>query len=219
MMISGALLLGKIESYNTIITKRILRFVVVLIVATTMIWILYKPFDLKALCIGIIKGNIQGSYWYLYSYLGMLVSLPFIRKIATKLSKDDLFYLLSVHFVFVSLIPCLNVGFSKYGFSIQTSPNFNLAILVESSIFYPLIGYFLHNMDIDIIKKKYYAIAICLSVWAIILESLFTIWEAKQTGTYTQHYVMLFDWVLAIITFIVVRRLVSGIIIEKNVQA
>lgn len=213
MMISGALLLGRTESYKTIIIKRIFRYMLVIVIANTMIWLLYKPINFKLLFQGIIKGNIQGSYWYLYSYLGFLCSLPFLRMIAPKLKKNDFYYLFVIHFIFCALVPCANVALSKYDFAIDTSASFNIAIMMERSIFYPLVGFYLHSIDLRYVKRRDYTFVSLLSGIGIILECVFTLEEGK-TGNYTQHYVMLFDWCIAITVFLLVRKIVS---LQSNV--
>lgn len=82
-MISGGLLLGRQEILKELFSKRILRYAVVILIFTFLqylrivrvnpeggfhpsIWLLY--------C---YVGNIIEPYWFLKSYLSMLIILPF----------------------------------------------------------------------------------------------------------------------------------------------
>lgn len=84
-MVSGALLLGKNESFGELARKRILRIVAVIVIFSLLYYLKFAvrgqasvspirfllglPFDVAFL-----------PYWYLYSYLGILVSLPFCAR-------------------------------------------------------------------------------------------------------------------------------------------
>lgn len=210
MMISGALLLGKEENYSTIFKKRIFRYLIIIVAANSMIWMLYKSFDFEGLFYGILKGSIQGSYWYLYSYMGMLICLPFLRKIAKDLNKTDFWYMLVVHFIVVSIIPCINFLLAFSDRSIQLSGNFNIPLMIESSIFYPIMGYIISKVEIDKISTKILISGAFITILGIITESVFTVYEGN-TQEYTQHYVMLFDYMIAIFIFALIRVLFAKV--------
>lgn len=217
MMISGALLIDKEENYVTLFKKRILRFLIVIVVANSIIWFLYFPIDLKKLFLGIVGGKIQGSYWYLYSYLGMLFCLPFIRKMAKNLATNDFWFMLIVHFIYVSIIPCINFFLEFNGDVIQLSSNFNVLLMIESSIFYPLMGYWLSIVDLEKVNRKIIIGTIVVTLMGITIESAFTVYEG-HTSEYTQHYVMLFDYLVAICCFIIVRKIFSYISVSRNAE-
>ena len=87
-MISGALLLGREESYGVLLRKRVARFLSVLVLFSLVIYLDRNPEsrDMSDFVYGLFSGEINLSYWFLYAYLGMLLALPFLRKIAGKLA-------------------------------------------------------------------------------------------------------------------------------------
>lgn len=127
-MISGALLLSREENYKTLFLKRILRFIIVIFVFELILYCEYgnNGYNMSILDFfrGMLSGTIYGaySYWYLYAYLGMLLMLPFLRKICSQIKKQDFLLLIGVHFLFSSLVPILKVvlpvlGVENFGIS------------------------------------------------------------------------------------------------------
>ena len=91
-MISGSLLLAKDMTYKDLFTKRILRIVVALTFASFVAYIVnirkdIRSFDLVNFLRNLISGEHVSAYWYLYAYLGFLVTLPFLRRIANYFTK------------------------------------------------------------------------------------------------------------------------------------
>ena len=116
-MVSGALLLGKNESFGELARKRILRIVAVIVIFSLLYYLKFAvrgqasvspirfllglPFDVAFL-----------PYWYLYSYLGILVSLPFLRPLAQNMPKNAFWYLIALQIVTESLQ--ITLGFFGY---------------------------------------------------------------------------------------------------------
>ena len=133
-MISGALLLGKDESYKQILSKRVLRILIVMAVRTVLILILMP--ELRSQPIAVF---MSGNIWFLYAYLGFLLMLPFLRLIAKNIT--------------LSVICCLVSGITQAlglaeGFT-QFLPLYtSLAPKLCENIIFPLTGYFLYKGDI-----------------------------------------------------------------------
>lgn len=138
-MISGALLLGKEESLKALYLKRVLRYIVIIFVFCGLYYfhqcrITNTPFDLKEMIRQTTTGQTQTSYWFLYSYLGFLVSLPLLRKIAQAFSTNDFIYLICLYVTSVGIFGLLARTF--IGQIVIYIP-FAVDILA-----YPLLGYF-----------------------------------------------------------------------------
>lgn len=103
IMISGTLLLGKVDSYAKV-GKRFLRIVEALILFSLVYDIrrcyvdstLFSPVEF---ILSIWNKNITNAYWYLYLYLGLLVFLPVFQRMASKMQKKDYVYYLSLTLV------------------------------------------------------------------------------------------------------------------------
>ncbi len=102
-MISGALLLGKNENLDVIWRKRVLRFMVCLLLFSYVqaIWNYYcspnvDEFNPWNIFKKLLSGPIRSQYWYLYSYISFLVMLPFLRNIAQQMNDVQFKYLLAL---------------------------------------------------------------------------------------------------------------------------
>lgn len=101
-MITGALLLGKDESYQQLIKKRILKTVITIIMASAILKYYMSMYsgtslDLRDFFLKVYKDEISGTYWYLYSYLGILLMLPLLRKMANSMEDKDYKYLILLY--------------------------------------------------------------------------------------------------------------------------
>lgn len=97
LMISGALLLDREDDFVKVCKKRIPRIAIALVSAQSVLFLCRmlragfagNSFEEGAVDLlrGIVSGNLleAGSYWYLYAYLGMLIMLPFLQRIAVKM--------------------------------------------------------------------------------------------------------------------------------------
>ena len=221
LMISGALLLRKNEEFPTVIRKRFLRFLLLITVFEGAFYSCYKIFmvlhsfeydySLSRFITGMLANTLEGtdSYWYLYSYIGMLLILPFMQRIAKKMSKSDFAVLIVIHAVFWSFLPIANMILLTHGQNeIYISGNISVPFSDTKAFFYPLLGYYLeYNVDYEKLKKKHLIGLIVLALVGIAISNVCTYWEGITTGAYTQNYVQLFDYLTAIVAFIVIRLL------------
>ena len=113
LMIMGAVLLSKQDSYKKYFS-RIVRIAVAVIVFSTMMYLYYGGTNIL---IGIreIFNSTHPPYWYLYMYLGLLLILPFMQKIAQTLDKKEMQMLLFVTVAIGGVAPMLqNIGFTVH---------------------------------------------------------------------------------------------------------
>ena len=212
-MITGALLLGRDEEIGEIFKKRISRMVsVLLIFGAVASWVKGFPdlrFDVARYCNELITGNITVAYWFLYAYISFLLLLPYIRRVARTFSERDFLYYVLLRFLICSLVPIVNyLLFANGQEKIAITGNLNFCFMVERILFYPVIGYYLDcKVDLHQMKRKQWVYIALLAVIGILTESAITIHEGITTGTYTQAYVMLFDYVIAIFVFLGVKYL------------
>lgn len=115
VMISGSLLLPKRDSYIKI-AGRGLRVLGALLLFSYFyylwnLWLVHftwaKAFDFPAFLSMIWQSPVTDSFWYLYFYLGLLVMLPLLQRLAASLEKKDLLYLMGGCFTFGALWPLL----------------------------------------------------------------------------------------------------------------
>lgn len=168
-MISGALLLPKAESIGTLYRKRVLRFLLVLLLFSSIqyifrAWAYHIPISFGHFIRSIYSTNLATAYWFLYAYIGFLIMLPFLRKMAAAMSPNDYIYLAVCQLIIVGIIPILQ--YLIWQGNCKLNGSFSVAIITSSTIFFPLMGYFLeHRLSDDFFNHK--SIWVCLTLSAL----------------------------------------------------
>lgn len=224
-MISGALLLSKDINYKDLFLKRIFRIVAVLFCASLVIYLIsirknIFSFDIVVFLRKLLSGGHAGAYWYLYAYLGFLVTLPFMHRIAKQFRHADFIILLVVHFIFSTFIPLFNYVIGNLGISsVSVSSDFSVPLMTIKAFFYPLIGYYIDQVfDISKLNKRNIWILPGVILAGIIVSSCFTYHQGITSG-YTQYFVQTFDYTTAITVFLLVKYLFVNVkkIYECNI--
>ena len=151
-MISGVTLLGKEEGISEVWRKRILRFVIVIIVFSFIqYWVsqncLFSECVMDYFFRKIYTSSMIIPYWYLYSYLGFLVVLPFIRKLVSGMTEKECTYLLTLSLVFQGILPCVEYRLTAGGRSLNG--NFSISVVLSIIVLYPVIGYFADKAELS----------------------------------------------------------------------
>lgn len=211
-MLTGALLLPKETTYKELFSERILRMASVLVIFSFTFYIVTNKSNLGGISLldflrKLIAGDHQSAYWYLYAYLGFLLTLPFMQRIAHRFTREDFLLIIAVHCIISTVLPIANHIIHYYSaFStIQYSDDFRVPLMTTKAFFYPLIGYYLeHVFDIDRLRKKHLFCLLALSCLGIGVSSLLT-YQQGIASSFTQNYVQVFDYVLAINFYITVK--------------
>lgn len=168
-MLSGAVLLGKEESIYDFFKKRVLRIVVVIVVFTFLQYIRLiiagkASFSFITYLIYLYSGNIIEPYWYLKAYLGFLLAVPFLRKIAKLFNQELAYYLLIL--ALLKMVTSIIMIFSGYASNITLE--FTTDILL-----YPLLG-FAYEQGFFSLKNRYSITAFI----ALILLNVFLMYRS-----------------------------------------
>ncbi len=176
-MASGALLLGKEESYGDLLRKRFLRFLVVLVVAS-LISYLYTCLRQGSQTLSaayfwtmLYTHNLAGSYWYLYAYLAYILMLPLLRKLAKAMTAQEYRWMFLLYGV-VHFLQILEFLIWKGGKSHNSY--FSLFIALDY-VFYPLMGYYIDRCmkDAEFTVRRLLTMT-AVSVAAIVVCCLMT---------------------------------------------
>ena len=183
-MISGALLLKKEEPLKRLFSKRVLRIAVVLLLVS----IPYYYWLHRANGTGILdflkwiySDSASTSLWYLYSYLALLLMLPFLRSMVKNMTQKDFVYLFFGYTVFTGVLPC-----AEYLLFYKTDvihESLSPVFFTAQNVFFALAGYYFEHVD-DVSanrKKKLILSGIC-SVIAIPVMCLMVRVQAR-TGS------------------------------------
>lgn len=213
-MISGGLLLGKQETLKQLFSKRILRYVVVILIFTFLQYLRivrvnpeggFHPTTWLLYC---YAGNIIEPYWFLKSYLSMLLIMPFLRLLVSVMSKREYLFLVGIR-VIITLISLIYI---YTGYTSNISFPFHVDI-----IFYPLTGYFLMNVMTQdnqrYLKAKSLAgLLLTFLVLAVLQANAFF----KFRGTYVDDFHTVYVWILAVLALLLVKRIkIKQVIVQK----
>ena len=115
VMVSGACLLPKRDTYRRAFGRfvRVLLTLVLFSYLYYLVRLLHQGFswtlaaDVPQFLLSIWRGRITDSFWYLYFYLGMIVMLPILQRLAGAMQKQDVRYLMLVTFAVGALWPLI----------------------------------------------------------------------------------------------------------------
>lgn len=157
--ISGALLLTRQESLKDIYLKRVLRFVITIVLFSFVdycadIWVgNTKAFNIMDFIRDVYGNRWNYPFWYLYAYLAFLITLPILREIAVNMTNRTFKYLVIIHMVFNCLWPV--VQYLIFTDTVESNVHFSFAWIGEYIVFYPLLGYFMeHRFDDEKVDKS-----------------------------------------------------------------
>lgn len=157
-MISGALLLHKNETFEKIIKHKFVKFLIALVAASLITYIYlgtrsdyYSELSIGNFVRTIYTGQITAAYWYLYSYLGFLLMLPLLRKMAQNMTDKEFIYIFCIA-ILMSVLPIIDYLIWKGAY--RHNGNFSV-ILSTNLIVWPLAGYFIeHRIKTSDFNKK-----------------------------------------------------------------
>lgn len=199
-MISGALLLGREESYRELYAKRVARMLFVLILfsfveycyklamgagsvgaAVRAVMDGFHPADFLR---GIYSEEQAAAYWYLYAYLAFLVMLPLLRKMVRVMRAEDYRYLAILQLVIVGVLPILE--YLLWGGQGMLQSDFSIVLVTTDCVFYSLMGYAMeHVLD----KRRYTGrnalLLTAVGILAIVICCILTTDRMQLTGEKT----------------------------------
>ncbi len=160
---------------------------------------------------GIFKGGFEGSYWFLYAYIGFLLMLSIIRRAVKGIEKKEIVILLVIHFVLFSLFPLINLIIRTTGLTdIYLTEDLVAPFAVLKPLFYSVLGYYIDKfVDVGAIKKSRVCGIILLGLICIFIAAFCTLRLGIMNGVCDQTYAEMFDYVLAIIAYICIKRWTS----------
>lgn len=111
LMISGAVMLGKVED-NRKHLKRFVRILLDLVIFSVIYSVYYhhvagEPTTLVEILKRMYQINITNAFWYLYLYLGIIVMLPLFQRLSVKMERNAYRYLITISVVLLGGMPIL----------------------------------------------------------------------------------------------------------------
>lgn len=208
-MISGAIMLGRPnEPMSKLWGKRILRMAIVLLGMSFFYF--YRRSMVQGVAFSVadfLKETYRlpqcGHLWYLYSYIGYLICLPFLRALAQNLEDKYFKYMIILTVIFNG---CVNI-FEHIVWKNEATLYRMTPWILTDVILWPCLGYYLYNrVDVKNISKKVFAGLGGLSVLAIGISCVMTCYWSKYLGEYGDESQFQLFMILPLITvFLLVR--------------
>ena len=181
-MISGAVLMERNETPWYILRRRLPRYLVVLVAASALMYLYYGRSNPSELSVGaflrtIYTRNIIVPYWFLYSYVGFLLLLPFIRRIVCGMEGREWRYLFGLYLLFNGLIPILQFRLSGGEWYINSS--LNISMIASDIFIYPALGYYLEQRRLSL---RQLGVLWIFALLAVFLTVYMTRYKIELTG-------------------------------------
>jgi Uncharacterized protein conserved in bacteria len=185
-MASGALLLGREESWGQLLRHRVRRFALILLTVSVISYVYYyrgfSSYSFVDFLGRLYSGRILTPLWYLYSYLAMLLMLPFLRKLARCMKETDYLWLLGLY----SLSQLLSVtDFFWFKGTLHHSSDFFL-FTSWSYVLFALFGFYIERvMPKSRLNMENLSLLLMLSVLGIGASYLLTEHRMQELGKWT----------------------------------
>lgn len=223
-MISGVLLIPKDDTMRTL-SRRVLRYVIVILVCSFFWYIIYVRNDVEVFSVASFFKRVYSDkmiipYWFLYSYLSVLLMLPLIRRLILNMRKSDFIYMFIMYIFFTSIVPVFQ--YLVFDNAIRLNTDINIPIITFTPIFYLCMGYYVHNF-VDMNKiKTFIAISWIVGVIGIGLACILTYYNAVKTGICDEKSSQLFHStfisVPTIAVFCTIKYLFEQISISNSIE-
>lgn len=217
-MLTGYLLLSKNDSIGTFISKRLQKVVIPLIV-WSIFYILWNSIYVNS---GSLTLNsffnalyntlfkpAQYHLWFLYTLLGIYLYVPILRIIVQNSSIKLLYYLVSLWFIAVAIIPFIEV-FARQRIQLDL-------LMVSGYGGYLILGHLLGQRDVS---KKAFISSCCIAVVSVGVTAIGTFFLTSKSGgrlnEYFYHYLSPNVIFLSIATFIILKNLFKNSNIFKR---
>lgn len=209
-LISGALLLRKEESNRVVYGKRIPRFLAltVLTVAFTYVFRCFPNLNAGDFFRGLFAGNMDVTHWYLYTYMGFLVMVPFLRRAVRGMTHTDAIALVCFRALFDTLLPLAGYVTAYKGWPEVPFPgSFGVSLAAVDILFYPILGYYLENvLPWEKANWKWAALSIVVIAGSSLLSTVVTMHEGLRMA-FSGSYLRMNVYATAMAAFVLVKYL------------
>ena len=225
VMVSGIFMLSPSKNYGIkkLYSKNILR-IITSFTFWSLIYMLYHKSDyviagnsFKQIFLSIFNGFFAGEYhlWFMYMIAGLYIVTPILRKLVEKKSTTQYFLMIWFIFCIVRNFIYLVPGIGKYAFGFMNL--LKISIAVEYSGYY-VLGYYLHNYEIEKPIEISINIGACLGTIGIAAITIFTSFRSNEVVTRYLEYLLPMTALQSAAVFLYIKNKVQGFDPSKKAQ-
>lgn len=203
LAITGALMLGRSEEPLTILWKKRILKIIIILLFWSAVYYLFDNYhaggviNWKDAIKRLYSSNLKYHLWYLYLYIAYLICLPFLKSLVANLKTKYFYYMFGIALFLEGILPVAEY-FWKQG-DISLNSHIRSMWLISDIVIYPCLGYFLqYKVDISKIKKKlpFIWIACCLGIGICCYMTYYKAqitgsWKEGENQTFHQSFVIL----------------------------
>ena len=211
-LISGALLLGKEEPNRVLYGRRIPRFLALIVIAVTVTYLFrcFPNLNARDFFRGLFAGCMDVTHWYLYAYVGFLVTVPFLRRAVRGMTHTDAIVLVGFRVLLSTLLPVARYVTTYKGWPEVPFPEaFSVPLATADVLFYPIIGYYLeHILPWEKADWKWAALSCVVIAGSSFAGALVTMHEGLRLS-FSFGYLHVAAYAAAMAIFVLVKYLFS----------
>lgn len=186
-LVGGALLIPRKESVGTLLKRRVLKFVLIILIFN-LIQLYYSAIENPVMLenpFGALLKMIYGyvlitQYWFLNAYLVFLLLLPVIRAAARNMKNSTFIYIFALYAIIDLVLPIVEYFLEMERIKLDFGPLDNVLIA-------PLLGYFIEERCRDVIyslKKLLYINLTGIVLTALNVRYSYTLYINELGSTY-----------------------------------
>lgn len=183
LMITGYLMLGKIESYSDFFNKRLLKIGLPFLAWSLIFYYygnIYCDMGMGNFIKVFLSRPVFYHLWYVYMLFGIYLAMPLVRKMVSRLTKFDFKYLLGIWVFLGGLMPLIT---KKFGVTI------GISYLFSEYWGYVLLGHFLKQIEVKKSHLKFYFEAL---VVGFLITLMGTTWLTSRYNRADDFFLNLF---------------------------
>ena len=219
LIISGYLLLEKEESYSKIFARIKSTFITLAVFSVIYYFYNYNlgnipVVSIKGALLQILNSSNTTSLWYLYLYMGLLMMLPFLRKMVKGMEQKDFYVFFGISFVFMGTWPII----IHYLPDLTLAKEFELPLFSSYLCLFLLGGYFKRYGEITRKMKHICAVLFIVMVGFNVLATYCEyIYVSKDVEKYLffDNRALLPIMLSAVCVFCFVKDMQFGGVLEK----
>lgn len=191
-MISGGLLLHKNDPVQVVLKKRVLRIAVVLLVFSVINyllrirWGMVESPSVHDFLAKLWHEGLTDPYWYLYTYLGFLLMLPFLRPMVQNMPDRAFGYLLVLNLLFVGILPT-----AGYLLKLDMiNEDFWIPLVLKNGIYFLLGYYVMHRLDLAKVTGKRLTGLWAFAIGTLLLTAILMTLDKEQLWRYFERFTL-----------------------------
>ena len=191
-MISGGLLLAKEEPISVLLKKRVLRMVLVLLIFSLLNygmrihWGTVTEPGIYDFCRKLWSEGLTDPYWYLYTYIGLLLLTPFLRPMVQNMPDRAFMYLCLLNLLFVGVLPV--IGFiCDFGYIVE---DFWIPLVTKNGIYYLLGYYLMHRLSYNRLTGRWLLRLWLAAIAAVFVTACLMTWDREELWCYFEKFTL-----------------------------